>query len=156
MREAWVLAVVSAALLGGCTPRVDGEAVRTQIMEADRAFARETAARRTDGWVEAFAENGVMFTGAQPVTGHDAIRATMAPAFADTTFRLEWGPTRAEVSAGGDLGYTVGRYVSSRIGADGRAIRGAGTYVTIWRRMETGQWKVVLDIGNADAPSDGN
>ena len=51
------------------------------LMEADREFARNVATHGTEAWVNAFAADGMMFDGAQPVVGHDEIRAYMGPAF---------------------------------------------------------------------------
>jgi ketosteroid isomerase-like protein len=59
---------------------------------------------------------------------------------------LRWSPIRAEVS--GDLGYTVGTYVSESPAPDGSPNSGQGMYVTIWRRGPDGVWKAVVDLGN--------
>ena len=51
------------AVLAPCARAQDVVATRSALMEADRAFNRATAARRTDGWVEFFAEDGAMIRG---------------------------------------------------------------------------------------------
>ena len=122
-----------------------------QLMEADRAFARAVAARGTDAWVDAFAEDGAMLQPGGEVRGHDAIRQAMAGAFSTPGFSLTWEPTRAEISRGGDLGYTIGRYVNTSPGPDGPVSR-EGAYTTIWRRDPSGAWKVALDLGVPDPP----
>jgi ketosteroid isomerase-like protein len=119
-----------------------------QIMEADRAFGAATAESGVEGWVSYFAENGIQFRNGSIVSGHASIHELMAPAFADSTYSLTWDPVLAEASESGDLGYTVGRYESRRIGADGEPVVSAGSYVTVWRRGSDGTWKVALDIGN--------
>ncbi len=121
-----------------------------QIMEADLAFGRATAEMGVDGWVSYFADNGIQFQGGGIVSGHASIRAMMEPAFADSTYTLTWEPVLAEVSESGDLGYTVGRFESRRVGADGEPVVGAGSYVTIWRRDTDGTWKVALAVANPD------
>ena len=120
------------------------------IMDADREFARATAESGVDGWVSFFAEDGAMI-GETQVVGHDAIRAFMGPAFADSTFSLQWEPAQAEVATSGDLGYTVGRYEARRMGPDGQPVRQTGSYLTVWKRGADGSWKVALDIGSSDA-----
>jgi ketosteroid isomerase-like protein len=60
----------------------------------------------------------------------------------------------ADVSAASDLGYTRGRYLSQRRLDDGRVVSSRGTYTTIWKRQDDRSWKVVLDIGTPDGPSD--
>ena len=49
------------------------------------------------------------------------------------------------------LGYTVGLYQRSQMGAGGRTVVSTGKYVSIWRR-ERGAWKVILDTGVPDPP----
>jgi ketosteroid isomerase-like protein len=104
-----------------------------------------------DGWVEYFADSGVMIGPGHNWVGRAAIREVMAPELGDTTLSLTWRPVSAEVSAGGDLGYTIGRWERSWRGKDSTASK-RGTYVTIWRKQGDGTWKVVLDVGNADPP----
>jgi len=136
--------------VNACSATTDLDAVRQAIMDADRAFAQETAANGVDGWVSYFAEDGVQFRPGGTISGHAAIRELMAPAFSDTAYSLTWEPVEARVSRSGDLGYTIGRYQSRAMGPDGQEIVATGSYVSIWRLQEDGSWKVELDIGNPD------
>ena len=62
-------------------------------------------------------------------------------------------PTSAEVSASGDLAYTIGRWeVLTTDDSGSENSGGTGNYVTIWRRQADGSWKVAVDIGNNDGP----
>ena len=127
-------------------PRVD------VLLEADRAFARATAANGTESWVTTFTEDGMMFNGSQPVVGHGAIRDFMGPAFDSGNFSLTWDPVAGEISGSGDLGYTRGRWESRATSSDGSEIVRIGMYVTIWRLNAEGEWRVALDIGAPDEP----
>lgn len=60
-------------------------------------------------------------------------------------FKLEWKPVVAEIASSGDLGYTFGRWRMTL--ADGTFHY--GEYVTIWKKQGDGNWKFVLDGGNA-------
>lgn len=148
-------------VLVACTPVEDGsgsarpgapteeaiQALQIELVEADRAFAESTQRNRLAGWISGFATNGRMVAGGEAHVGAEGIRRVMLDVFADTSFHLTWDPTFASVSSGGDLGYTVGTYESSRrVGAERVADR--GTYLTVWRRQEDGSWKVEADIGN--------
>lgn len=120
------------------------------LMQADRDFNDAVAQRRLDTWAEYFAPNGSqMSEGGKLVTGDSAIRAHMAPAFGDSAFRLEWEPLRAEISRGGKLGTTWGRWTAHGV-RDGRAEITTGNYVTIWRKQADGSWKIVFDTGDSD------
>lgn len=122
-------------------------ALEDSLMQADRDFAVATHERGVDGWVSWFAPDGAMIVaGEGEVEGHDAIRELMASFLSDSSPRLLWEPTSAEVGSGGDLGYTIGS--SRREARDSvSTLLGTGTYLTIWRRQADGTWKVERDIG---------
>ncbi len=123
-----------------------GQPGRAEALEAaDMAFARDTAARGIDGWVSAFDPTGAMWSRRKKarIEGHDAIRETMTPLFANGT-RIEWQPIASGMSPAGDLGYTIG--TSRFTNAAGEETH-AGAYVTIWRRQADGSWKVLFDTG---------
>jgi quercetin dioxygenase-like cupin family protein len=61
-------------------------------------------------------------------------------------FSLRWTPVKADVSAAGDVGYTVGTYEASMNGATEK-----GKYVVVWKKQPDGTWKAAEDIFNADA-----
>ena len=149
-RRGMVLAVAAMGVVAACSPTP----TTTDLMEADRAFARAVADQGTDAWVAAFAQDGMMFDGAEPVVGHDAIRGYMGPAFDSGMFTLTWEPLDARIASSGDLGYTRGRWESRSLTPDGSEVTGSGTYVTIWQLDSEGTWRVVLDIGAPDEPSD--
>jgi ketosteroid isomerase-like protein len=149
----WIVAG-AATLVVACNVGVRLERDREELAAADRAFADATSERGVDGWVEYFAEDGSMVTEGGMVTGPDSIRALMGPAFGDTNYTLTWDPVEADVSAARDLGYTRGRYLSQRRLDGGLVVNSRGTYVTIWKRQDDRSWKVVLDIGTPDGPSD--
>ena len=62
----------------------------------------------------------------------------MTPAFSDTSSSFSWEPEHARVSQSGDLGYTIGRYRTTRIGTDGVEVVATGSYVSIWRKQADG------------------
>ncbi len=136
-----------------CTdaPEIDPATERESLMQADRDFAVDTAARGGDGWADWFAEDGVMFPREGRVRGREAIRERMLPVFTPENPRLIWEPESAVVAASGDLGYTVGHWRMLPVGSDdtAEALR-TGSYVSIWRKDSSGKWRVVLDIGNDD------
>ena len=119
------------------------------LLKADRAFARDTAVKRLEGWMAYMAEDAVLFSD-KPVVGTDAIRAFYLPAFADQTFILSWQPTRAEMFRSGDTGYTTGRYELHAKDGKGNQVVRHGSYLTVWKKQSDGSWKVIADGGAPD------
>ncbi len=121
------------------------------LLRLDREFDQATATNGVEAWVSYFSENGSMVPqNRPPITGHDAIRKAMTPAFADPNFSLHWKPRRAEILIPGDLGYTTGAYERKAMNNEGKLITGHGTYVSIWRRQADGSWKIILDTGHEE------
>lgn len=147
----WGAGVLLLALFA-CDPATEMTAQREALMEADRAFNRDTQARGGDGWADWFAEDGVMYPQSGRVDGREAIRELMRPAFAPGNPRLIWEPEEAMVSASGDYGHTTGRWraVSTDVsGAD--SVRSRGYYLTVWKYVPLEGWRVATDMGNRDA-----
>lgn len=157
----WISFALTLAVLGACADpsdrgaevaALDEQALRTleaELIQADRQFAVTVQRTGLAGWITNFAPTGRMITGGGSHIGPEGIRRVMLPAFADSTFSLTWDPNYAEVSASGDMGYTVGRY-EARSSLDGDTRVDSGTYLTVWRRQDDGIWKVKAEIGNPD------
>jgi ketosteroid isomerase-like protein len=143
------------SLLSACSaapPPPAADALRASLERAELAFAAATAARGPDGWVEAFAEDGMMLGSRGNITkGHAAVRARITPALAAA--KLTWRPTLVEVAPSGDMGFTYGLYEASVAGKDGVPVVSRGTFMTVWKRGPDGSWKVLADHGSEDPPA---
>lgn len=118
------------------------------MINADLEFCKQTAARRLDGWMEAFAADAAVMHDGTTVSGTEALRKYYEPVFGTQDFTLTWTPTKAEASQDGTAGYTYGTYEAKR----GDRVS-HGMYLTIWRKID-GRWKVVMDTGSpAPAPA---
>jgi ketosteroid isomerase-like protein len=122
------------------------------LIDAEHAFAKATAERGVDGWMEFMAPNAVELS-AEPLVGLDQIRAGMTKQFNTPGFKLIWEPTKAEFLGNGDVGFAVGRYELHFTGEDGKPHIRHGSYLTTWQQQKDGSWKVVSDIGSPDPPS---
>ncbi len=122
------------------------------LLQAERAFARATAERGVDGWMEFMAPNAVELSD-EPLVGLDQIRAGMTKQFNLPGFKITWEPTKAEFLGEGNVGYAVGRYEVSFTGDDGKPHVSHGTYLTTWQKQKDGSWKVISDVGSPDPPS---
>jgi ketosteroid isomerase-like protein len=122
-------------LVGAATAQTPEDA----LIQADREFAKRTAAHSLDGWMSVFTSKSVLFS-ENLVMGADAIRAAYQKLFNDPDFRLDWRPTKTEVFPSGNMGYTVGRYQGVFKNDKGEIVRQSGTYLTVWRKDQ--RWKL--------------
>lgn len=127
------------------------EAERQALMDTDREFARESAANGAEGWAGFFLEDGTMFPDEGVVRGRDDIRDIMEQVFVQGGPLLTWQPDVAHVSAGLDLGYTIGKW---QFVAGTDSVISSGNYLTVWSKDDDGSWKVAVDIGNDDPSND--
>ena len=141
-------------VVSGCAQKVDVEAERATLRNADAEWSNVTGAKDVDGFVAAFAENGSILPPNTPIlTGSEAIRQWASEMVANPGFALGWQPTTVEVSTAGDLGYTVGTYELTLQDVQGNPLTDRGKYVTVWKKQPDGKWKVVADIFNSDLPA---
>lgn len=144
-----ILLRLSACLTLLATIAVAADRDTSALMQADRDFAKATAAKRLEGWMEFMAPNAVLLRG-EPIVGIEHIRAALAKDFNSPAFQLTWEPAKAEFVGNGPVGYTIGRYEAKFIGDDGKPQTSHGSYMTTWRKQKDGSWKVVADIGSPD------
>lgn len=129
----------------GCGSRVDVATERDTLLRLDREWS--ASVKDTDRFLSYFAPDATMYPpGMALVSGPGPIREMWVQLSSTPGFALEFTPSKAEVSASGDIGYTTGTYKSTMAGATEN-----GKYVTVWKKQPDGNWKVVEDIFNADA-----
>lgn len=141
-----LIQILWMAVFWACTPSEDQIPDPNQLKVVDQAFSRLSEAK---GMNHAFAsyidERGVILrNNSMPIVGKDKVVARLSQN-ADTTFRLTWEPMFADIARSGDLGYTYGTYLVASLEGDSL---GAGTYVSIWKKDNEGNWKFVFDAGN--------
>lgn len=137
---AWFL--LAGALAAACAhaPPVDAPA---SLAAAETAFAAHSV--REDmraAFLAAFADDGVLVRPGHGWTVSSAYLAGQpAPAIV-----LDWSPRYVEVAASGELGLSTGpSRITSR--TDPAAPARYGQYVSVWRRVPGGPWKVEVDLG---------
>lgn len=123
----------------------DNYSERIDLMNTDRKFSEECGKK---GFKTAFIDyidsNGVFLKpDRMPIVGADAIDYLIQ--MNDTEFTLEWQPHYADVAKSADLGYTYGVYALSPASKDTVFY---GTYVSIWKKNNEGNWKFVLESTN--------
>jgi ketosteroid isomerase-like protein len=118
-------------------------------MKQDRLFDSAIGTRSLSDWAAFFTEDGVMIrTEVGEISGPAEIQgAIFEAAQARALTRFRWAPERAEVSLGGDMGYTVGSYWTTGEDDAGIEVAVSGKYVTIWRIQEDGTWLAEMTLG---------
>ena len=127
-----------------------GAATAEAVRQADLAFAKRAGEA---GFARAFLEfmdeeEGLLYGVEGPPTVGARAAFEALGGDAPERMKVEWAPTKAWGSKGGDLGVTVGTYTRTPIVA-GPPVR-TGRYVTVWRKDAKGQWKGLIDIGESD------
>jgi ketosteroid isomerase-like protein len=149
-RYVWLL-LAAAALSAGCGTSTNVEQQRSALLAVDREWSQTTT--DLNKFLSYYAADASAYPQGMPIaTGSDAIRDVMTKMTSMPGFALQWSATKADVSASGDLGYTAGSYQMSANDAAGKPMSEKGKYVTVWKKQSNGQWKVIEDIFNADAP----
>jgi ketosteroid isomerase-like protein len=137
-----------ALLQTGCDQAGKQQRMADKLMEIDREFATLSLEKGANESFLAFIDDNCVLLrpNRTPVIGRQKIEEMFNSP--DTSFTLNWKPLFADISKSGDLGYTYGIYKIEMDSPEGTLVTKEGTYVTIWKKDENGNWKFVLDTGN--------
>jgi ketosteroid isomerase-like protein len=144
------IAVVIAAVGWGVRSSADARpATADTLRQLEADFMKAAAEKGAEGYMSYYAEDAVEVpNGEDAIQGKANIAKTMG-FLDDKKNQLVWAPVGADISASGDLGYTWGTYEFRSQGKDGKPVVEHGKYTSIWKKQKDGNWKVVLDMGNA-------
>ena len=92
-------------------------------------------------------KDGLSFDGGEPKRGADTIYQSHG-GDAPPHGVLAWEPAEVFAASGGDMGVTWGHWVMKPNDSAKKA--STGHYVTVWRKEASGEWKGIVDIGDAD------
>lgn len=128
--------------------QLEAEFMKTATLRQLEAELMQAAAERgSQGYMSYYAEDSVELpNGGDILLGKIAIAKTMG-FLDDKNNSLTWKPLGSDVS--GDLAYTYGTYEFHSKDKNGKPLVEYGKYTSIWKRQTDGNWKVVLDMGNA-------
>ena len=131
--------------------KASDKATADTLRQLEGEFMKAAAERGSAGYMAYYADDAVEVpNGAAIITGKINIAKTMG-FLDDKNNHLTWTPVDADISAGGDLGYTYGTFEFRAMGKDGKPVVEKGKYTSIWKKQRDGSWKVVLDMGNASS-----
>jgi ketosteroid isomerase-like protein len=116
------------------------------MVETERAFAHTAEVKGTrPSFMDFIADDGILFR-PKAVKGKQWMIDHPLPVSDKPRDLLSWGPSFADLSAAGDMGYTFGPWKYKRDINDEKP--GAfGHFVTIWKRQTDGSWKFAVDLG---------
>lgn len=114
------------------------------LMDADLAFSDYSAQNGLKKAFIEFAHDSVVLLkpNRMPIEGKQSLIDSYQ-GLNDSNLQLTWKPEMAIIAASGELGYTYGFWTSVSSQDTSR-----GTYLTIWKKNEKGEWKYIADTGN--------
>jgi ketosteroid isomerase-like protein len=125
------------------------------LIDLERQFAADTARGGGKAFAAWFADDAVALSNGKPaILGRGAIAATAN--WDPANYQLTWTPTAAQMGPSNDMGYTWGHYEGRSKDANGNPVLVSGRYITIWKRLPDGHWRVVLDASADDPPAAGD
>jgi ketosteroid isomerase-like protein len=124
-------------------------------MNLERRFAADVATGGGRAFASWFAGDAVSLSNGKPaILGRGAIAA--AADWDPKTYQLTWTPTGAQMGPSNDMGFTWGHYEGRSRDAHGEPILVTGRYMTVWRKLPDGTWKVALDASATEPPATGD
>lgn len=125
---------------------------RASLIKAETEWARGWAERQIGLVMLYFADDAVFYSTVRPrIDGRAAIGEFLQRLFLLPGLSTRFLPERAEVSAGGDLGFTLGTVQSTIPDASGKSAVQGGHYVSIWKKHFDGSWRIAVYTSTPDA-----
>jgi ketosteroid isomerase-like protein len=122
------------------------------LMELETKFAAAVAVGGGKAFASWFADDAVtLANGHAPVIGREAIAAQAQWDAKD--YQLTWTAQGAQMGPSNDMGFTWGHYEGTGKDAHGQPVTHSGRYITVWKQMPDGSWKVSLDA-SAEEPAE--
>ena len=140
----WLL-LVAVSWAGGVSAAPDLEALKRQVADTERAFARSMAERKHDAFSALLSEQAVFFSGTEVLRGKAAVAGGWKPYFEAVAAPFSWEPDQVEVLADGSLALSTGpvRNPAGQVVA---------RFNSIWRQEAPGVWRVVFGKGQPPDP----
>lgn len=137
------LALLGTALTtGAAEPTVD-DTLAAELRATEIGFAKTMADRDAAAFAGFLADETVFFAGDNALRGKNTVAKAWAPFFEGPDAPFSWQPDVAVVLESGSLGLTSGPVFDPA----GNRI---GTFNSVWRRDDDGEWKIVFDRGCPD------
>lgn len=119
-----------------------------QLLELERQLSAAAQERGLGGALASAMDpyEGIVIRPGETYATPEAVQSGLtAPANSGPMY---WQPDRVHVADSGDMGVTSGRYVQVVTGAE--AVQ--GRYLVVWRRDDSGVWKILTETRIPDPP----
>ena len=127
----------------------DRNAARAEILGADSAFVRATLAKNVDSLMPYYDQSVVsMGEGGKAVKGLNDVRASYTQALKTPPSSLDFESGGVNFSDDGTMAWDYGTYSSTSTDAKGKAVKSAGSFLNVWKRVG-GHWRIVAEINNS-------
>jgi ketosteroid isomerase-like protein len=110
-----------------------------QVRATEIAFARTLADRDVKAFTRMIAPDAIWLADA-PLRGPAEVLTRWQKYFDAAQPPFSWAPELVEVQEGGKLALSTGPVLNP-------AGKRVGTYTSIWRREESGEWRLIFDRG---------
>lgn len=125
-----------------------------QLMELEGRFGQAVAAGGGKAFAAWFADDAVTLNNGRPAVLGRANIAAQAQ-WDPKTYQLTWSPEGAQMGPSNDMGFTWGHYEGHSKDANGQPVVISGRYITLWKKVADGSWKVAMDASANDPPAAG-
>ena len=124
------------------------------LMELEGQFQQAVLEGGGKAFATWFADDAVVLNNGKPaVLGRGAIAAQTT--WTPDAYQLTWVAQGAQMGPSNDMGFTWGHYEGRSKNPDGQPMLTSGRFLTVWRKLPDGSWKVAMDASADDAPNPG-
>lgn len=124
------------------------------LLELDGKFQKAVAEGGGKAFASWFADDAVTLNNGRPaVMGRAAIAAQAQ--WDPKTYQLTWQPQGAQMGPSNDMGFTWGHYEGHSKDKNGQPVVISGRYITVWKKVADGSWKVAMDASADEPPAAG-
>jgi ketosteroid isomerase-like protein len=124
------------------------------LLELEGKFSQSVVDGGGKAFATWFADDAVTLNNGRPaVLGRTAIAAQAQ--WDPKTYQLSWIAQGAQMGPSNDMGFTWGHYEGRSKDKNGEPVIISGRYLTVWRKLPDGTWKVALDASANEPPAAG-
>jgi len=111
----------------------------------------QSAEQQDIGAFRSFIDTDARFVGSSVLRGVDEIAEAWAVFFVADGPAIKWRPQIIEVLENGEVALSRGPYTVVSKDPDGNTVESWGTFNSVWRVNDDGEWRVVFDAGSPAA-----